>query len=105
MKKLIITSCLVGLIAIFTACKKEPLACFSTNMAETTVGTPVTADGSCSDKAEKYMWFAVTGGSISGNGSSATETYTFSAPGTYTIKLEVTNGKKSSTITHNVVVN
>lgn len=89
----------------FTSCKKEPTACFATDKSTAAVNSPIVCDASCSKEAGKYMWFAVTGGSLSGNASSSTETYTFSSPGTYTIKLEVTNGKKSNIITHDVTIN
>ena len=89
------------MVALFTACKKEPVACFTTDKSTAAVNTPIQCDASCSQNVQTYRWLG-TSTYILGNGKSVTETYTFTTPGKYLIKLEVTNGSKGTIVAHEV---
>ena len=98
-----------AIIALSVSCSKEPTACFDLDKTTAGVNEIISVDASCSQNADSYMWL---GGdepdsvvTITGNASSANEGYSYSQPGTYTIKLLVTNGKKSAETTKSVTIN
>ena len=94
---------LLIMASVFTACKKNPTACFVIDKADVAVGSPINCDASCSKHAKEYIWLG-TGDKVPNNESASKETFKFDAPGTYFIKLQVTNGGKDDIISHRVTV-
>lgn len=82
----------VTLISIFAGCKKKPTACFTTDVKTTAVNYPIKCDASCSKNAEKYYWLG-EGTRTPDSNDPAITNVSYPLPGTYTIKLEVTNGR------------
>lgn len=80
------------IVSIFASCKKAPTACFTTDVKTTAVNYPIRCDASCSKKAEKYYWLG-EGTRTPDSNDPAITTVTYPQPGTYTIKLQVTNGR------------
>ncbi len=80
-------------------CKKAPPVTLACNATAPAVfpGEPVTVTataGSLSTKKHNSVLYSWTGEGVTGNGETATVNTTFLAPGTYTVKAEVKEGKK-----------
>lgn len=81
------------IVSIFASCKKAPTACFTIDVKSPVPrNTPIRCDASCSKKAEKYYWLG-EGTRTPDSNDPAITTVSYPLPGTYTIKLEVTNGR------------
>ncbi len=80
------------LILVLASCKKKPTACFTTDLKTTGVNMPIKCDASCSKNAIKYFWLG-DGVRTPDTNDPAISTVTYNQAGTFTIKLEVTNGK------------
>lgn len=82
----------LAIVTVFASCKKKPTACFTTDVKTTAVNYPIKCDASCSKNVKKYYWLGA-GNRIPDSADPAIITVTYNQPGTYTIKLEVTNGR------------
>lgn len=80
------------MVSIFASCKKKPTACFTTDVKTTAVNYPIKCDASCSKNVNNYYWLGEGMRSPDSNDPAIT-TVSYNQPGTYTIKLEVTNGR------------
>ncbi len=96
--------CILILVSVFAACKKDPTACFTINTTSAPVNTLIKCDASCSKNVKEYIWLQTGLGYSAGNTSLDTITYKFDVPGNYLIKLQVTNGRKENIIAHTVTI-
>ncbi len=103
------------LVVIFamtiTGCSVEPEACLTVDKATALVDEPINCDASCSVNGETYHWMAIDGdvdytltSDTSNDYASPTATYTFHEPGTFTIKVDVLNGRNSATAEKTVTI-
>ena len=81
-----------------------PTAAFTSSPANPLVGTAVSFDGSTSTDPggtiSGYSWDFGDGGTATGE----TTSHVYSAPGTYTVKLTVSDGSLTNSTTHTVTV-
>lgn len=95
----------LAFIAIFSlaSCMKKPMACCDVP-ATGTVGQPVAMSSTCSMDASKYEWNFGDGTAVS---TDANTSHSFSAAGTYTVKLMVMDkkGKNMSETSKSIAIN
>jgi len=89
----------MGLALLPTGCKKQPPITLSAEASPPAVfpGQPVTVTataGSVSTKKNNNVVYSWTGNGVTGNGSTATVATDTFAPGSYTVKANVKEGKK-----------
>lgn len=82
------------IVSIFASCKKKPTACFTIDVKTTAVNYPIKCDASCSKNVNNYYWLG-EGIRKADSNDPAITTVSYNQPGTYTIKLEVTNGRNN----------
>jgi PKD repeat protein len=101
---LLIATVLIGQAIV--GCAKSPSACFKLQHDNPfKVGEEIQFDGSCSTHARYYSWYFKDGAFISPTGDPKAS-HTFTAPGTYAVKLSA-EGKNSneSNVEMDVTVN
>ncbi len=80
---------------LFVACAKSPSACFKLSHDNPfKVNEEIKFDGSCSTNTNYYQWF-YKDGSFSKISNDPTAVHSFTAPGTYSVKLKA-EGKNSA---------
>lgn len=97
----IVAMLITGVMA-FSACQKQPKACFEAP-STATVGQTVSFNASCSMDAHHYEWSFGDGGTS----MSANPTHTYNTAGTYTVKLMTMskNSKKMDESSKTITVN
>ncbi len=92
------------LAGLFSSCKKKdnapiPVACIQVNNTSVKFGTPLSFS-SCASDASTYLWDF----GDSATAGTASASHTFTNPGTYTVKLIVTNATGSDDTTIRITV-
>ncbi len=101
--KRIIFAVFIGILAIYSGCKKEeesPVACFTVNKS-VAIEKELLEFSNCSKNAMAYYWEF-------GDGQVSSETVVkraYSVPGTYEVKLTVWQGETTSVITQSIIIN
>jgi PKD repeat protein len=87
----------------FSSCMKAPMACCDVP-ATATHGQAVSFNSTCSMNASSYEWDFGDG---SAKSTDANSTHTYTAAGTYTVKLMAMskNGKKMNETTKSITIN
>ncbi len=99
LKSVCLMLALAGLAFLPMGCKKAPPITLSCNASAPAIypGDPLTVTataGSVSTKKNNNVTYSWSGDSVTGNGTSATVNTTALAPGSYTVKADVKEGKK-----------
>jgi PKD repeat protein len=100
MKKAYSCSSMLLALLLFSACdKNDPApaqACFTTSPSPVFAGDQVTFDASCSENAASYKWSLGDGTPDYTVNTTSSTTHTYSAPGYYSVSLEVKSGSGSN---------
>lgn len=80
----------LSVVTLFTSCRK-PKACFTIDKTSVPVNYPITCDGTCSKHAIRFYWLG-PGIKHLNSQTQKINTISYTEPGTYSIKLEVTSG-------------
>lgn len=101
-KQLIFFSVLYIVLISLTGCMKKPMACCEVP-ATGSKGQSITFNSTCSMNAEKFEWDFGDGA----KSANATATHIYTAAGTFTVKLTVTdmNGEKPDEVSQSIKIN